>query len=123
MRGLRLGFSGLTLLAGLAAISIPVAESASAARMGDVCAMRKDGPKWYSTAALAVKDGARIMHPGDCKQVLCSGMWPKVALYVGVVPSHALCGRDPLTRARMTYPNECAIEAAGGTWIHAGPCR
>jgi len=123
MRGLRLGVSGLTLLAGLVAVSVPAAEGASAARMGDVCAMRKDGPKWYPDAALAIKDGARIMHPGDCKQVVCAGMAPKVALYVGVVQSQPICGRDPLTHVRMTYPNQCAIEYAGGTWIHAGACR
>src|ERR1700744_4206679 len=94
MQGLRLGFSCLALLAGLAAVSIPVVESASAApAMGDVCAIRKDGPKWYPTAAMAKKDGASIMHPGDCQSVVCSGVWPKVALYVGVVPSQAMCGR------------------------------
>lgn len=123
MQGLRLGFSCLTLLAGLAAVSIPVAQSASAAAMGDVCAMRKDGPKWYPTAAMAKRDGASIMHPGDCQAVVCAGMASKVALYLRVVPSQAICGRDPLTHARMTYPNKCAIESAGAAWIHPGPCK
>jgi hypothetical protein len=93
MQGLRLGFSCLTLLAGLAVVSIPVVESASAApAMGDVCAIKKDGPKWYPSAALARKDGASIMHPGDCQQVVCSGMAPKVALYLGVVPHRRFAG-------------------------------
>jgi len=30
---------------------------------------------------------------------------------------------DPLAHAKMTYPNDCAIEAAGATWLHAGPCK
>ncbi len=123
MQGLRAGVSALTLLAGLVAASLLVAQSASAAPAGNVCAMRADGPKGYPTAAMAKKDGARVMHPGDCQQVVCSGMAPKVALYLGVVPSQAICGRDPLTHARMTYPNKCAIEYAGAAWIHAGPCK
>jgi hypothetical protein len=123
MQGLRISFSCLTLLAGLVAVSIPAVESASAAPMGAVCAMKADGPKWYPAAAMAKKDGARIMHPGDCESVACSGMWPKVALYVGVIPSKAMCGTDPLTHARMTYPNDCAIESAAATWVHAGPCK
>jgi hypothetical protein len=121
MQGLRIGISCLTLLAGLLAVSLP----ASAVPAGDpsVCAMRADGPKWYPTAALATHDKARIMHPGDCKALTCTGMWPKVALAVGVLPSTPICGIDPLTHARMTYPNQCAIEAAGATWVHSGPCR
>jgi hypothetical protein len=122
MQGLRIGFSCLTLLGGLAAITVP-AVSASAAPVQSVCAMRTDGPKWYESAALAKKDGARVMHPGNCEGVVCSGMGPKIALYVGVVPSTPICGIDPLTHARMTYPNDCAIESAGATWVHAGPCK
>jgi hypothetical protein len=125
MQGLRIGISCLTLLAGVAAVSLP----ANAVPAGDpsVCAMKADGPKWYPTAMLAKKDGARIMHPGDCKALTCTGMWPKVALYVGnsmgITPTTPICGMDPLTHARMTYPNQCAIESAGGTWIHEGPCK
>jgi hypothetical protein len=121
MQNLRIGISCLTLLAGLVVMSVP----ADAVPVGDpsVCAVRADGPKWYPTAALAKRDGARIMHPGDCEALTCTGMWPKVALYMHVLPSREICGMDPLTHARMTYPNVCAIEAAGASWIHAGPCR
>lgn len=122
MQGLRIGFSCLALLAGLAAVAIPASESASAAA-GSVCGMRSDGPKWYPTAALAKKDGARIMHPGDCETVLCMGAEPKIALAMGLTHPIAICGMDPLSHARMTYPNDCAIEAAGATYIHAGPCK
>jgi hypothetical protein len=122
MQGLRIGFSCLTLLAGLTAAAISVSDSASAAA-GSVCAMRSDGPKWYETAAAAKKDHARIMHPGDCETILCVGAEPKIALAMGIVHGGAICGMDPLSHARMTYPNDCAIEAAGATFIHAGPCK
>jgi hypothetical protein len=122
MQGRRIGFSCLTLLAALAAVPISVSENASAAA-GSVCAMRSDGPKGYETAAAAKKDGARVMHPGDCETVLCVGAEPKIALAMGIFPSRAICGTDPLSHARMTYPNDCAIEAAGGTYLHAGPCK
>jgi hypothetical protein len=121
MQQLRIGFSCLMLLAGLAGASIPFGSASAAVQ--SVCAMRTDGPKWYESAALARKDGARIMHPGDCDAVVCMGWAPKVALAFGIVPSTPMCGTDPLTHARMTYPNNCAIEAAGGTWLHAGRCK
>jgi hypothetical protein len=122
MQGLRIGFSCLTLLAGLAAVAISAGDSASAAAQS-VCAMRSDGPKWYESAALAKKDGARVMHPGDCETVLCMGAEPKIALAMGILHVQAICGMDPLSHARMTYPNDCAIEAAGATFVHAGPCK
>jgi hypothetical protein len=122
MQGLRIGFSCLTLLAGLAAAAMLFSDTASAGA-GSVCAMRSDGPKWYETAAAAKKDHARIMHPGNCDTLLCVGAEPKIALAMGIVHDQAICGMDPLSHARMTYPNTCAIEAAGGTYIHAGPCR
>lgn len=122
MQGLRFGLSCLALIAGLAAVAIPVAENASAAPTS-VCAMRSDGPKWYETATAAKKDGARIMHPGNCETILCMGWEPKVALAMGIVHEGSICGMDPLSHARMTYPNNCAIEAAGATFLHAGPCR
>jgi hypothetical protein len=118
----RIVFSCLSLLAGLAAAAMSVGDSASAAA-GSVCAMRSDGPKWYETAAAAKKDHARIMHPGDCETVLCVGAEPKIALAMGLVHEGAICGMDPLNHARMTYPNNCAVEAAGATYIHAGPCK
>jgi hypothetical protein len=124
MQGRRIGFSCLALLAGLAAVAISTGDTASAAAGGGpVCAMRSDGPKWYPAAALAKKDGARIMHPGDCETLLCVGAEPKIALAMGLTHPTAICGIDPLSHARMTYPNDCAIEAAGATFLHAGPCR
>jgi hypothetical protein len=124
MQGQRIGTTCLTLLGGLVAVSIAAADSASAApAMGSVCAMKTNGPQWYATAAEAKKDKARIMHPGDCDTVLCMGVWPKVVLAMHIIPSTAICGTDPLTRVKMTYPNNCAIEAAGATWIHSGPCK
>jgi len=68
-------------------------------------------------------DKARVMHPGSCDTLLCMGMGPKVALGAGIAPASAMCGIDPLSHQRMTYPNNCAIEAAGATWVHAGPCK
>jgi hypothetical protein len=123
MQGQRIGISCLTLLGGLA-VSIAAAGSASAApAMGSVCAMKTNGPQWYATAAEAKKDKARIMHPGNCDAIVCMGIWPKVVLAMHIVPSTPTCGTDPLTHAKMTYPNDCAIEAAGATWIHSGPCK
>jgi hypothetical protein len=123
MQGLRLGFSCLTLFAGLVAVAIPAGSASAAAMKGPVCAMRSDGPKWYPEAAMAMKDHARIMHPGDCEALTCVGNYGKIAMAIGILPSRVICGIDPLTHARMTYPNDCAIEAAGATWVHAGPCK
>jgi hypothetical protein len=111
------------MLAGLAAISIPVNALAAPAAAQPVCAMKADGPKYYDSAKSAKKDGARVMHPGDCEAIVCAGWAPKAALAFGIVPSKAICGMDPLSHAKMTYPNDCAVEAAGATWIHAGPCK
>ena len=125
MRPLRTSISCFALLAGFAAILIPVGVGAFAAPAAaqPVCAMKADGPKYYLSAREAKADGARVMNPGDCESVVCSGLAPKLALSVGLVPAKAICGMVPLTHARVTYPNDCAIEAAGGTWIHAGPCH
>jgi hypothetical protein len=121
MRPLNIGHSCVALLAGFAAMSVSVG-SVLAASSG-VCGIRPDGPKYYESARAAKADGARVMHPGDCETLLCTGVWPKVALGMGVLPSTAICGQDPLTHKAMTYPNDCAIEAAGATWLHAGPCK
>jgi hypothetical protein len=126
---LRTSISCGVLLAGLAAIAVPTGGALAArhhvasAISGPVCAMRADGPKYYLTAKAAMADSARVMHPGDCEAVVCSGAGPKIAMNMGLLPSHAICGMDPLSHQRMTYPNDCAIEAAGATWIHAGPCK
>jgi len=122
MRPLNISISCLVLLAGFAAISVPTGNGAMAAPSG-VCAVKPDGPKYYDSARAAKADGARVMHPGDCVQILCTGVWPKVAMGMGVVPTSAICGLDPLTHQQMTYPNSCAIEYAQATWVHAGPCR
>ena len=101
----RIVFSCLSLLAGLAAAAISISENASAAA-GSVCAMRSDGPKWYETAAAAKKDHARIMHPGDCETVLCIGAEPKVALAMGLVHEGAICGMDPLNARADDLPEQ-----------------
>jgi hypothetical protein len=121
MRVLSATISCFALLAGIAVVSTPVLAATAAAQ--PVCAMKADGPKYYESAHAAKADGARVMHPGECQTLTCAGWAPKVALAVGLAPSSAICGMDPLSHARMTYPNNCAIEAAGGTWIHAGPCK
>lgn len=123
MQGLRTGISCFMLLAGVAAVSLPISASAAPAADQTVCGIRADGPKIYPNARAARADGARVMHPGDCDTVVCSGIWPKVALGMHLVPGTVSCGMDPLTHQRVTYPNVCAVEASAATWIHAGPCH
>jgi hypothetical protein len=122
MQGRRIGFSYLTLLAGFATVAIAIGDSRPAVAQS-VCAMRPDGPRWYQSAVLAQQDGARVMHFGDCETLQCVGWSPKVAMALGIVREQAICGTDPLSQEQMTYPNNCAIEAAGATFVHAGPCR
>jgi hypothetical protein len=126
MRVRRTGISCLVLAAGIAAASIALTDSATAACPGTwtpVCGTKPDGPRTFDNACAAKAAGARIVHLGECQPILCSGMWPKVALYLHVVPSTPTCGIDPLTHNMMTYPNSCAAEYAGATWVHNGPCR
>jgi len=118
MRFVRIGVSGL--LVGLALAMVAGSDAASAAtacRGGGqpVCAMRSDGPKSYDNACLAKADGAKVMHTGSCMLLLCGS--------IGALGSQQMCGADPLTHQRITYPSSCAAEAAKAVWIHDGPCR
>jgi hypothetical protein len=115
MRLLRTGFHGLALLAGTAALSISLSSAASAT----VCGIKADGPKNYDTPRMAKADGARMMHPGECQSITCSGWIEETTIF----RSAALCGTDPLTHQRMTYPNVCAEEHAQATFVKDGPCH
>jgi hypothetical protein len=33
-----------------------------------------------------------------------------------------MCGINPLTHVRMTYPNKCAAEHAQAIWVRDGAC-
>lgn len=128
MQVLRTGLSCFVLAAGVAAFMVWLSNNAAAARgcpatMNPVCATKPDGPHVYDNACQAKADGARVVHLGACQQILCMGMWPKVAMYLHVIPTQQICGIDPLTHAMMTYPNYCGAEAAGATWLYNGPCR
>ena len=116
------------VVTGFIALWLPPSDAAAAARgcsgaLNPVCGIKPGGPQTYDNSCAARADGARVMHIGQCQPILCSGMGPKVALQLGIVPSQPMCGRDPLTHAMMTYPNSCAAEFAQATWLHNGPCR
>ena len=120
MRFVRGCVTGLGVLAGLATAAVAVSEGALAAktcRAGGppVCGMRSDGPKSYDSACLAKADGATVTHTGSCLLLLCGS--------VGALGSQQMCGSDPLSHQRFTYPNSCAAEAAKAIWVHDGPCR
>jgi hypothetical protein len=107
--------SSFALLAGIAALSVAAAGSASAAAGGPVCGTRADGPKTYDSARAAKADGAKVAHMGSCL-ILCQGFWPTIV-------QQPMCGTDPLNHARMTYPNNCEAENARAIWVHDGPCK
>lgn len=120
MRGVRSGLCGLAILAGLGAIAIPASDSAVAARMCQdngqpVCGVKPDGRKTFASLCEARSEGARILHAGACMGPFCYVMLS--------LDSHPVCGTDPLTHARITYPNNCAVEAANATVAYNGPCR
>jgi hypothetical protein len=115
MRLLRTGFHGLALLAGAAALSVSLSSAASAT----VCGIRADGPKNYDTPRMAKADGARVMHPGECQSVTCTGWVAETT----ILRSDTICGRDPLSHQLISYPNTCAEEHAQATWVHAGACK
>jgi len=123
MRPVRTIVSSFALLTGLAVVLIAGSGAFAAPSDQTVCGMRADGPKTYGSAREAKADKARVMHPGGCDTALCMGMWSKAVLAATDKPASAICGLDPLTHQRMTYPDKCAIESAGGTWVHAGPCK
>jgi hypothetical protein len=115
MRISRTKLSSLTLLAGIAAIAIATAGSASAAPGGPVCGTRADGPKTYDNMKAAKADGAKVAHMGACV-ILCQGFGPTLV-------AQPMCGMDPLNHARMTYPNNCDAENAHAIWLHDGACK
>jgi hypothetical protein len=118
MRSLRTNLSCLAVLAGIAAVSIAASGSAFAAKAcagGPVCGMKADGPKTYDSACAARADGTKVTHLGGCV-IFCQG-------FGATLIAGPLCGMDPLTHAKMTYPNNCAAENARAIWIHDGPCK
>jgi hypothetical protein len=124
MRSLRNAFLYAALSAALAALVLQIGDDAAMARVRGcgaaampVCGVRKDGPKNYANACLARADGARMVHPGECQPILCWHVSSEILFH------QAMCGRDPLNHALMTYPNRCAAEHAAANWVHDGPCR
>jgi len=121
MRTVRITTSCLTALAALAAMSLTTTGGTLAAKTHrgamnqPVCGLRADGPRTYDNSAAAKRDKARVMHMGGCNPIACAGP-------IGLVPSEPMCGVNPLTHARMTYPNKCAALHAEATWVHDGPC-
>ena len=119
MRSLRTNLSCLAVLAGIAAVSIAASSgsafAAKACSGGPVCGMKADGPKTYDSACAARADGTKVTHLGACV-IFCQGFAPTLI-------TAPLCGMDPLTHARTTYPNNCQAENARAIWIHDGPCK
>jgi len=118
MRILRASVTCLAVLAGCAAISIPVSDTANAARGcgGTVCGLKSDGPQTFDNACLAKHAGAKVEHQGPCQPILCTG-------WLAVLGSQPMCGIDPSNNKRTTYPNNCAAELSHATWVSDGPCR
>jgi hypothetical protein len=108
-------------MAALAAVSLATSDGALAAKTHrvamnqPVCGLRTDGPRTYDNFAAAKRDKARVVHVGNCEPVGCWSV-------MGLVRSEPMCGVNPLTHARMTYPNKCAALHAEATWVHDGPC-
>ena len=121
MRTLRITTSCLTALAAFGAMSLAASDSVSAAKAHrvamnqPVCGLRTDGPRTYDNSYAAKRDHARVMHVGGCNPLACAG-------WIGLLPSEPLCGVNPLTHVRMTYPNKCAAEHAQAVWVHDGAC-
>jgi hypothetical protein len=118
MRILRTSITCLALVAAYAAASIPVSNTANAARGcgGSVCGYKSDGPQTFDNACLARRAGAKVEHQGPCQPVLCIGMMATLA-------TQPMCGIDPSNNKRTTYPNNCAAELSHATWVSNGPCR
>jgi hypothetical protein len=118
MRSLRASIAYVAIIAAFAATSIPISDSARAARGcgSTVCGYKSDGPQTFDNACLARRAGARVEHQGPCQMVLCVS--PLAEL--GTQP---MCGIDPSTNKRMTFPNNCAAELSHATWVSNGPCR
>ena len=121
MRTVRITASCLTVLAALAAMSLATSDSAFAAKhhrvamSQPVCGLRSDGPRTYDNSSAAARDHARVMHVGGCNPIGC-------ASWMGILRSNPMCGINPLTHVRMTYPSECAAEHAEAIYVHDGAC-
>jgi hypothetical protein len=121
MRTLRITASCVTAVAALAAMSLAAGDNVLAAKRQrvavnqPVCGLRADGPRTYDNSYAARRDHARVMHPGGCEPIMC---WS----WMGLLRSEPICGVNPLTHVRMTYPNKCAAEHAQATWLHDGAC-
>ena len=121
MQVLRITTSCLTALAALAAMSLATSDGVLAAKVHrvamnqPVCGLRADGPRSYDNSSAAKRDKARVMHVGGCNPIACAGL-------IGLVPSDPMCGVNPLTHVRMTYPNKCAAEHAQAIFVHDGAC-
>lgn len=105
------------MLAALAAISLAPCSGALAARGmgGPVCAAQADGPTTYDSLAAARRAHLHVIHVGACEPLSCLS-------WMGVFRSEPMCGINPLTKVRMTYPNRCAAEHAQAVWVHDGDC-
>jgi hypothetical protein len=110
--------TSFAIAAALAAVSFAPSTGALAARgtPGPVCAWLPDGPTTYDSFAAAAHAHARVIHIGACNPIAC---WS----WMGVFRSEPMCGIDPLTKVRMTYPNRCAAEHAQAIWVHDGGCE
>ncbi len=118
MRSLATNLSVFAVLAGIATISLAASGGsafAAAGSGGPVCVMKADGPQTYDSAAAARAAHVKITHLGACV-IFCQG-------FGGTLMAGPLCGTDPLTHVKMTYPNNCAAENAHAIWIHDGPCK
>jgi hypothetical protein len=108
-------------LAALVAMSLAASDNVLAAKAHrvamnqPVCGLRADGPRTYDNSSAAKRDKARVMHVGGCNPIACAGL-------IGLIPSEPMCGINPLTHVRMTYPNKCAAEHAQAIWVHDGAC-
>ena len=120
MRTLRIATSGLAALAAFAAMSLTISDSVLAAKTHrvavnqPVCGLRADGPRSYDNANAANRDHARVVHVGECSPIACSWM--------GAIQTEPMCGVNPLTHERTTYPSKCAAEHAQAIFVHDGAC-
>lgn len=116
---IRITVPRLAAVAALAAISFAATDGAVAKVNGGVnqyvCGLRADGPQTYNSSRAARRDHARVMHTGGCEPITC---WS----WMGLLRSEPMCGINPLTRVRMTYPSKCAAEHAEAIWVHNGAC-
>ena len=113
----RITASSFAMAAAFAAIMLAPGGGALAARGmgGPVCAAQSDGPTTYDSFAAAKRAHLHVIHVGACQPLSCLS-------WMGVFRSEPMCGVNPLTKVRMTYPNRCAAEHAQAVWVHDGDC-